>query len=95
MDLLEQYKQQHPEAFKEKPKWQPPSEYGFFIRLVMRLSGGRIREVREATYVLLGGAIVMAVVAIIVLIVTFSSSPTPALRIPPAGPGDPNYHPKK
>lgn len=66
MDLLSQYKVQHPEAFREKPKWKPPSEYGFFIRLVMRLSGGRIREARQASYVLLMVTLLIGALTVIV-----------------------------
>ena len=77
MDLLSQYKQDHPEAFRDAPKWQPPKEYGFFIRLVMRLSGGKIRDINKASYAL---AIAAAVVFLISLLFFFgiggfSSSP--------------------
>ena len=48
MDILSQYKQQHPEALCEELQWRASHERGFLIRLVMRLSGGRIRETKQA-----------------------------------------------
>lgn len=52
MDLLEQYKTEHPEAFRQVPAYAPSVEHGFFIRLVIRLAGGKIRSARTAQYVL-------------------------------------------
>ena len=63
MDLLSQYKQEHPESFEEKQTWTPPNEYGFFIRLVMRASGGKIRDVNTASRILLGAVVIMILVA--------------------------------
>lgn len=60
MDLLSQYQQEHPEAFREQPKRQPSDEYGFFIRLILRLSGGRVRDVKTVHKVLLIAAIIIA-----------------------------------
>lgn len=74
MDLLEQYKQQHPEAFREKPQWQPSSEYGFLIRLVMRLLGVRVRDTRMASYVLLIAGVAVFVVSVAIFIYNFSGS---------------------
>mgnify|MGYP001577440866 CR=1 len=64
MDLLEQYKKQYPETFKQKPQWQPSDEYGFFIRLVMRLSRGRVRDTRQAARVLLIAAAVILLLSL-------------------------------
>ena len=68
MDLLSQYRQEHPESFQEKQAWTPPRDYGFFIRLAMRLSGGRIRDVNTASYAL---AIVAGVILIVSLFLFF------------------------
>ena len=65
MGLLENYKEQNPEAFREAPKWRPPQEYGFFIRLVMRLSGGRVRDINQASYVLLIAAAIVALLSLL------------------------------
>ncbi len=69
MDLLEQYKQQNPEAFREK-KPAPMAdaygrEYSTLVAFVMRFSGGRIRDAKQASYVLLGIAGVIAVVSLL------------------------------
>ncbi len=66
MDLLSQYKQQNPEAFQEKKPLPLTDEYGRtysgMVAFVIRLSGGRIRDARQASYALLG------VVAFIIII---------------------------
>lgn len=68
MDLLEQYKQQNPEMFREENRPQATDEYGReykgMVRLVMRLSGGRIRDTRRANMVLLGTAMVLTCITI-------------------------------
>lgn len=66
MDILARAKEQHPEMFREeeKPTWQAPEgDYGFLMRLVMRFSWGRIRDVNAASYALLGVACVIAVLS--------------------------------
>ena len=65
MGLLENYKEQNPESFREKPQWEPPREYGFFIRLVMKMSGGRIRDVNTASYALLIAAAIVALTSLL------------------------------
>jgi hypothetical protein len=77
MDLLQEYN-------KSQLKAQPQSilptqeqllqqryapDTGFFIPLVIKLSGGRIRDAKQATYVLLG---IAGVVFIISLFLIFS-----------------------
>ena len=74
MGILEQYEKQFPEANKPAPQWQPASEYGFFVKLVMKLSGGRIRNERGANYVLLGVAGIIFFVAILIFIFSGPSS---------------------
>ena len=58
MDILKQYNQQFPEANKPAPQWQPPEEYGAIVRLAIKLSGGRIRDEKQANAVLIAIAIV-------------------------------------
>ena len=57
MDIFSQYKQQNPEAFQEKKQSQMSDEYGReytgMAAWVIRLSGGRIRDARSASYALL------------------------------------------
>jgi hypothetical protein len=67
MGLLEQYKQQRPEAFQERgpaPVADPYGrEYSSFVRLVTRLSGGKIRTTQQANYVLVAAAILFLLVS--------------------------------
>lgn len=62
MDLLEQYKQANPSAFQavapQAPRDPYGREYGFFVRLAMRASGGRIRTAAQANAALLAAAAV-------------------------------------
>ena len=66
MGILERYEKQFPEANKPAPQWQPSSEYGFFVKLVMKLSGGRIQDEAKANYVLLGAALLLVIIAILI-----------------------------
>ena len=67
MDLLSQYKQEHPE-FQEKKQAPMTDEYGRvytgMIALVMRLSGGRIRDARTATYALMAASVIVFIVSL-------------------------------
>lgn len=68
MDILSKYQQEHPEAFREKPAAIHVSdEYGFFIRTVMRVSGGRIQTMRQATRALAGIAVIILLAALIMI----------------------------
>ncbi len=67
MDLFSQYKQDHPEEFREKqkPRTSPDAnQYGFLIRMTMKLSGGTIQDVNQASYVLLVAVIILAALAV-------------------------------
>ncbi len=68
MDLLEQYEKQNPRVVQAAPQRRPTDEYGFFIRLVMRLSNGKIQNIRQASYVLLAAAGVVMLAAILVFL---------------------------
>ncbi|MEK7099415.1 MAG: hypothetical protein AAB916_02765 [Patescibacteria group bacterium] len=88
MDLLEQYKSDHPEAFREKPREAIAVDQPLLIRLVMQWSGGMVRDVRQAQYVLLGVAAV-AVLAAAILFFNFLRGPRPPSPdkiVPIAGP---------
>lgn len=68
MDLLEQYKQQNPEAFREQ-KPVPITdaygrEYSGLVALVMRLSGGKIRDAKQANYILFGFIAITIIIAL-------------------------------
>lgn len=68
MDILGKYEQEHPIAVPQSIQRQQ-AEYGFFIRLVMSMSAGKIRDRRHASYVLLvaAGIGIIAALAIIFL----------------------------
>ena len=80
MGILEQYKKQFPEESKLAPQRQSSNEYGFFINLVMRLSGGRIHNETKALYVLLAAVGFMLLVIILTFIFSGSSSKGKARR---------------
>lgn len=79
MDILGAYEKQNTPAVQPIAQRQQSSEYGFFIRLVMRLSGGKITNMRQASYVLLAAAGVILLAAIVVFLGAsgFSSSVRP------------------
>ena len=80
MDLLSQYKQDHPEAFQEKKAVPMADEYGrtypAMVRLAMRLSGGRIRTAQQANYALLAAVVVIILVALLLFFGVPGSAPT-------------------
>lgn len=92
MDILGEYEKQHPvaQAPIRQTAFSPQSEYGFFIKLVMRLSGGKIENARQASMVLLGvaGAILLTSVFIFASASGLFSSGSSNLNVPVAGPGD-------
>lgn len=79
MDILEQYEKSDPQVIRSAPQRQLTPEYGIFVRLVMQLSGGRIRDIRKASMALLVTAGVIMFVAILVF---FGSA---SLRSPSSG----------
>lgn len=67
MDILKRYEERQPRAAQPAPRAAAGSEYGFLVRAVMRLSGGRIHEVRQANYILLGVATVAVILSLVLL----------------------------
>ena len=68
MDILSSYKQQHPAAFQEKKQTPLTDEYGreysTMVAWVIRLSGGRIRDARTATYTLMVVAVIVFIISL-------------------------------
>lgn len=64
MDILGQYEKQFPQENKPAPQWQPSSEYGFLINLIMRVSGGMIKDEAQATHALLGLSVLIIVLSV-------------------------------
>ncbi len=75
MDLLEQLKQQNPEKFREqKPAPMTDAygrEYSGMVAFVIRLSGGKIQNTKQASYVLL---VTAGVIVLATILVFFSNS---------------------
>jgi len=94
MDILEQYKQQRPEAFRgQKPAQMADAyrrEYTGMIALIMRLSGGRIRDAKQANYFLFGLAAIIGSVALILFfrLLGVGTGPDTSRIVPIAGPGN-------
>lgn len=92
MDLLEQYKQQNPQAFQEQKQSPPVDEYGRehggMIRLAIRISGGRIQNTKQAHYVLLGVAVVAAATGIILFFAASFAPESAEIYSPVAEPFD-------
>ena len=76
MDLLEQYKTQHPEAFRpaRMAAMRDSGEYGFIIKFVIRMPGGVVRDARSAKRVLLGASGVLLALALVVFFAGSGSS---------------------
>lgn len=70
MDILGKYQQERPETSPspQKTEWGPSNEYGFFIRVVMKLSGGKIRDEKQANLVLLAVTGIMLLISTIIII---------------------------
>ena len=73
MDILQKYKEQYPQESQEKKPSSPlmdeyGHEYSAMERLAIRVSGGRIKTGRQASYALLG---VMGVVLLLSLLLFF------------------------
>ncbi len=69
MDLLEQYKQQHPEAFRPRENTGlGADEYGFLIKLAIRLPGGFVQNAKQASRVLLGAAGIALAITVLLLL---------------------------
>lgn len=79
MDILKQYEKQNPEI-PRAPASQEFQNESSLVRMVMRLSGGRIRNAKQANYVLLGFATILIVTS---LFVSFSTGPSSEQFLPP------------
>ena len=68
MDILEQYEKDLPQVSRQVPQWESSGEYSGLIRLVMRFSGGRIQDERQANIVLVIVAVVIFIILLLILI---------------------------
>lgn len=70
MDILAQYEKENPtpeKSFKEI-NGESSDDYGYLINLLMRFSGGRIQNARQASFVLLTATGVIFGASIIIFI---------------------------
>ena len=66
MDILGEYESQNLDAPTQTRRVS--QEYGFFIRLVIKLSGGKIQNGRQASYVLLVAAAVVFLISLLLFL---------------------------
>ena len=72
MDILAQYEKENPKQ-EQAPQnmYDDPSEdYGQIIRLLMKISMGKIQNVKQANIVLIIGAIIMLIISFVLLFET-------------------------
>lgn len=74
MDILAKYEAENPHIVRHLRQTSIAPEYGFFVRLIMGLSGGKIQDARRANTVLFG--ITLLIMATAVLIFIFAGSAT-------------------
>ncbi|MBI3421024.1 MAG: hypothetical protein HY006_03090 [Candidatus Sungbacteria bacterium] len=80
MDLLQEYEKNQPKAQFSSTlpaegqllaqRYAPDA--GFFVRLVIKLAGGRIENTRQASLILLGTVISIFVISLFVFLFSFS-----------------------
>ena len=59
MDILKKYNEETVQASPQAPQWKLSGEYGAITNAVIRLSGGAVRDGKQASYVLLAIAVVI------------------------------------
>lgn len=70
MDILEQYEKNLPQEPHQAPQWESSDEYAWSTRFLMRYSGGKIQNEKQASHILMG----FVAVAIIFLLFLFFSN---------------------
>lgn len=74
MDILKQYKKEHPMMFREVPQEFRSRDHRFLIALVIWMSGGRVRDTRDASVILIVAALAVAALTIVVVFFNFGRS---------------------
>ncbi len=75
MDILQQYEREHPTTVPSSPETQQFTGTSPFIAVVMRISGGRIKNTRHASYALLIIAIVFFMCTAVFAVLTLTQGP--------------------
>ena len=76
MDILGQYEKQTSESPPQRSVWHPSQEIGeggSLVQFVIRLSVGKIKDARQATYVLLTFAGILILVSLFIFLGTGSA----------------------
>lgn len=71
MDILSRYKkenQQVPQQFGVRDTAENTDDFGFLVRLVIRLSGGRIRNTAQAMTILAVASIIFIIVSLVIVV---------------------------
>ena len=79
MSILEQYEKQFGTPAAPAPRYQASNEYGFLINLVMRLSGGRIKDATQASYMLLGFSVIIIIFSVVLFLNAGKSNTLPPI----------------
>ena len=69
MDILGQYEKQSSGSSSQGPAWKPSQEIGeggSLVQFVIRLSGGKIKDARQATYILFAFAGIMILASLLI-----------------------------
>jgi len=80
MDILQQYEKDLPQVSRQVPQWESSGEYGGLVRLVVRFSGGRIENERQANFVLIVTAVIIFGISLLIVF-----NPWGNTRPPPPG----------
>lgn len=75
MDILGQYNKENPATRDSDFRCDPSENYGPLVCTVIRLSGGRIKSVKQADKLLLGVAIVIFLLTFFVMAGNFNLLP--------------------
>ncbi len=73
MDILSQYKKENAEVPHPVAGSPSPPDHGLLVRIVIRCSGGRIRNEIQASYALLTVALLVATVSFVLFFMNSSS----------------------
>ena len=85
MDILGKYEQDHPQALVQQPSSNAVPSEGFLIRFVMKFSGGKIHDRRQALMILLIVAGIALFIAVLLIFQSTGVTQHPIVNAPPPG----------
>ncbi len=84
MDILQQYEKNQPQApIQQNARQNAPSSDGLLIRMVIKLSGGKIQNRKRALMILLGIAGVGLLAAVVLIFQSTGVTQHPSVNAPP------------